>query len=52
MWASWNGHEESARTLLEDGADVNAKDNVMNQIMIIMTIKKLLTIVMMMIMWR
>jgi len=39
MWASWNGHEESARTLLEGGADANAKDSVSNQIMMFMTIK-------------
>ena len=52
MWASWNGHEESARTLLEGGADVNAKNSVRNQIMIIMTIKIVLTImIMMIIMW-
>ena len=35
MRASWNGHLEVVRTLLESGADINAKDNVRNQMMMI-----------------
>ena len=35
MWASNNGHLDTVRTLLEDGADVNAKNNVMNQMTMI-----------------
>ncbi len=32
MKASWNGHLKVVRTLLEGGANVNAKNNVRNQI--------------------
>jgi len=35
MMASLNGHKEIVRTLLECRADVNAKNNVMNQMMMI-----------------
>ncbi len=35
MWASWNGHLEVVRTLLEGGVNENAKTNVRNQMMII-----------------
>jgi hypothetical protein len=44
-----NGYEETVRTLLEGGADVNAKDNVSNQLMMII-IKILLSILMIMLM--
>ena len=34
MMASSNGHHEVIRTLLEGGADVNFKDEVRNQIIV------------------
>ena len=46
MGASWNGHHDIVRTLLEAKANVNAKDNVRNQMMMII----LLTIFLMMMM--
>jgi ankyrin repeat protein len=49
MWASAYGHHDIVRTLIEAEADVNAKDNVRNQMMIMMMIIVLLTILMMMI---
>ena len=36
MWASQNGHHDIVRTLLEAEADVNAKNNVRNQMMMMM----------------
>ena len=36
MWASENGHLDIVRTLLEGGGDINAKDNVRNQMMMMM----------------
>ena len=36
--ASWNGHHECVRTLLDHQADVNAKDNVRNQMLIVIII--------------
>jgi hypothetical protein len=38
MKASWNGHHECVRTLLEHQANVNAKDNVRNQMIVVMMI--------------
>ena len=38
MKASQNGHLEVVRTLLEDGADLNAKNNVRNQTMLLMIV--------------
>ena len=47
MMASWNGHHDIVRTLLEAKADLNDKNNVRNQMMMII-ILILLTILMMM----
>jgi hypothetical protein len=38
MMASSYGHHEVVRTLLQAGADINAKDNVRNQMMMMMMI--------------
>ncbi len=46
MWASWNGHHDIVRTLLEAKADLNAKTKVRNQYMMMMMIIILLTILM------
>ena len=46
MYASWNGHHDIVRTLLESGGDLNAMNNVRNQMMMII----LLTIFLMMMM--
>ena len=48
MWASMNGHHDIVRTLLEAKADLNAKNNVRNQLMMMMMMIILLTILMMM----
>ena len=48
MMASGNGHHDIVRTLLEAKADLNAQDNVRNQMVMMIII--LLTILMMMIM--
>ncbi len=48
MMASRFGHHDIVRTLLEAKADLNARNNVRNQLMMIIII--LLTILMMMIM--
>ena len=52
MRASWNGHLEVVRTLLEAGADINVKSNVRNQMMMMMMMMmiKVLTILIMMMM--
>jgi len=36
MMASWNGHNDIVRTLLEAKADINAKTNVKNQMLMMM----------------
>ena len=38
MKASWNGHHEVVLYLLEHQANVNAKDNVRNQMLVVMMI--------------
>ncbi len=49
MWASQYGYNDIVRTLLEAKADLNAKNNVRNQLMMMMIIIIiLLTILMMM----
>ena len=45
MEASRNGHHDFVRTLLECGADVNAKINVRNQMMIIILLTILMIVV-------
>ena len=53
MYASYRGHYDIVRTLLEAEADVNAKDNVRNQMMMMMMMMMIiivLTILMMMMM--
>ncbi len=50
MKASWNGYHDIVRTLIEAEADVNAKNNVRNQMMMKMIIVILWTILMMMLM--
>jgi len=45
MEASWKGHHDIVRTLLEAKADINAKNKVRNQMMMIIP----LTILMLMI---
>jgi len=53
MMASWKGHLDIVRTLLEAEADVNAKNNVRNQMMMMMMMMMIiivLTILMMMMM--
>jgi ankyrin repeat protein len=46
IYASWYGHHDTVRNLLEGGGDINAKSTVRNQMMNII----LLTIYMMMMM--
>ncbi len=48
MRASWKGHHDIVRTLLEAKVDLNAKNNVRNQLMMMIIIIILLTILMMM----
>ncbi len=48
MMASMNGHHDFVRTLLEAKADVNAKDNVSNQMMMIILLTIFLMLMMMM----
>jgi hypothetical protein len=50
MWASYNSHHDILRTLLQAEADVNAQNNVRNQLMMMIIIIVLFTILMMMMM--
>ena len=50
MLACYNGKHDIVRTLLEAKADLNAKTNVRNQLMMMIRIIILLTILMMMLM--
>jgi hypothetical protein len=50
MTASYNGHHEVVRTLLEAEADVNAKNNVRNQMMMIIPLTIFLMLLLMMMM--
>ena len=50
IWASWNGHLNVVRTLLDSGGDINAKDNVSNQMMMIILLTIFLMLLMMMMM--
>jgi hypothetical protein len=45
MRASQNGHHDIVRTLLEAEADLNAKDNVRNQMMMMMMIIMIMIII-------
>ena len=51
MLASWKGELECVRTLLEYQADINAQNNVRNQMMM-MTLIIVLTMMMMIMMMR
>ena len=50
MLASWNGHHDIVRTLLEAKADLNAQNNVRNQMIMMIIIIMLLAILMMLMM--
>ena len=50
MWASWNGHLDVVRTLLDGKADVNAKSKVRNLMMMMIIIIILFTMLMMLLM--
>ena len=50
MMASWYGHLDVVRTLLQAGANVNAKSNVRNQMMMMMMIIIIVLTIMMMMM--
>ena len=50
MRASENGHLDIVRTLLEGGANLNAQNNVRNQMMMMMMIILLTILIMMMMM--
>ena len=50
MWASYYGHHDILRTLIEAKVDINAKNNVRNQMMMIIPLTLFLMLMMMMIM--
>ena len=50
MRASWNGHLNVVRTLLDGGGDVNAQNKVRNEMMMMMIIILLTILIMMMMM--
>jgi hypothetical protein len=50
MWASYHGHRDIVRTLIEAESDVNAKNNVRNQMKMIIPLTLFLMLMMMMIM--
>jgi len=52
MWASWDGHHDIVRTLLEGGANINAKNNVRNQMMMIILLTIFLLLLLMMMMMK
>ena len=45
MGASWNGHLEVVRTLLDGGGDINAKSNVRNQMMMMMMMMMMIVVI-------
>jgi len=52
MYASWNGHLEVVSTLLKAEADVNAKNNVRNQMMMIMMMMMMMMMIVINVMIR
>jgi ankyrin repeat protein len=50
MGASYNGHHDIVRTLLEGGGDVNAQSKVRNQMMMMIILLTILMMMMMMMM--
>ena len=44
MYASYNGHLDIVRTLLEGGGDLNVKTNVRNQMMMMMMMMMIVVI--------
>ena len=50
MYASYNGHLDIVRTLLESGGDINAQNNVRNQMMMMIVMMVIMMMMMMMLM--